>query len=474
MSGVISSISGLEPGSFRDPDSRIFTADGRVLRLLSEQGLADWRKLESSGLLEELVRDGSLVRTREIELSEVPAGIHGGVAGVLEHDPIPFVSYPYEWTFGMLRDAALLQLRLLRRALEAGMIFKDSSPYNVQWQGAKPVFIDVGSFEQLREGEPWAGYRQFCMLFLYPLLLQAWKDVPFQPWLRGSLEGITPHECRSLLSARDLLRRGALSHVVLHDRLERRYEEKEADLKGELRKAGFRKELIVANIRGLERLIGRLRWGAAGARSAWSEYGLETTYSHDDAEGKARFVADAVASERPRLVWDLGCNEGRHARIAAEGAEHVVAMDADSLVVDRLYGALREENETRILPLAVNVVDPPPALGWRGQERRPLLERGRPDLTLCLALIHHVSIGGNVPIAEFLDWLHGATRSLVIEFVSPEDPMARRLLARKRPGDHPDYRADWFEQCLTERFEVVRSEQLAAGARTLYLARPKA
>jgi hypothetical protein len=121
----------------------------------------------------------------------------------------------------------------------------------------------------------------------------------------------------------------------------------------------------------------------------------------------------------------------------------------------------------------VNIVDPSPALGWRGLERRPLLERGRPDLTLALALIHHVSIAGNVPVAEFLDWLRGSTRSLVIEFVSPEDPMARRLLARKRPGDHPDYRADWFEQCLNERFDVIRSEQLAAGARTLYLARPK-
>ena len=137
-----------------------------------------------------------------------------------------------------------------------------------------------------------------------------------------------------------------------------------------------------------------------------------------------------------------------HARIAAESAEYVVAMDADSVVVDRLYAALRSEGEERILPLVANVVDPPPALGWRAQERRPLLERGKPDLTLCLALIHHVSIGGNVPIAEFLDWLRSATGSLVIEFVSPEDPMARRLLARKRPGDHPDYRADWFERCL--------------------------
>ena len=469
MTGVASSISGLEPGSFRDPDSRIFTADGRVLRLLSERGLADWRALSSSGLLKEL--DAKVVGTREVE-ANVPEALHGGVAAVLEHDRIPFVSYPYEWTFSMLRDAALLQLELLRRAIEKGLILKDSTPYNVQFQGSQPVFIDVGSFEQLREGEPWAGYRQFCMLFLYPLLLQAWKDVPFQPWLRGSLEGITPHDARALLSARDLLRRGALSHVVLHDRLERRYEEKDADLKGELRKAGFKKELILANVRGLERLIGRLRWEPD--RSTWSEYGPHTTYTAEDAERKARFVADAVAEERPRLVWDLGCNEGRHSRIAAESAEHVVAMDADSLVIDRLYRELRAEGEMRILPLTVNIVDPPPGLGWRGQERRPLLDRGRPDLTLALALIHHVSIAGNVPVAGFLDSLQGATRSLVIEFVSPEDPMARRLLARKRPGNHPDYRADWFEQCLAERFEIVRSQQLAAGSRTLYLARAKA
>src|SRR4051794_32644017 len=338
--------SGLEPGSFRDPDSRVFTTDGRVLRLLSEQGLADWRELSSSGLVDELVDEGRLVGTREVEEdAALGEAIYGGGAGVLEHDVIPFVSYPYEWTFSMLRDTALLQLGLLRRALEKGLILKDSTPYNVQFRGTEPVFIDVGSFEQLREGEPWAGYRQFCMLFLYPLLLQAWKDVPFQPWLRGSLEGITPHEARGLLSARDLLRRGALSHVVLHERLERRYEEKEADLKGELRKAGFKKELILANIRGLERLIHRLRWEPD--RSTWSEYGPHTTYTAEDAERKAGFVAEAVAEERPRLVWDIGANEGRHSRIAAEHAEYVVALDADSLVVDRLYKALRDEQETR-------------------------------------------------------------------------------------------------------------------------------
>jgi len=263
-------LAGLEPGSFRDPDSRVVTANGRVFRLLSERGLADWRALSSSPLFAELVSEGKLVGTREAEedLRALPEGLHGDVAAALEHDVIPIVSYPYEWTFEMLRDAALLQLELVRRAIESGLILKDSSPYNVQFRGVQPVFVDVGSFERLRDGEPWAGYRQFCMLFLYPLLLQAWKDVPFQPWLRGSIEGISPQECRNVLSARDLLRCGVFTHVVLHSRLERRYGERPTDVRRELKAAGFTKELILANVQRLERLVSRLRWRPA--RSAWS------------------------------------------------------------------------------------------------------------------------------------------------------------------------------------------------------------
>jgi len=464
---------GIEPGSFRDPDSRVFTSNGRVLRLLSEQGLADWQMLSSSPLFAELVGEGKLVGTREADdLPDLPGGLHGGVAAVLEHDVIPFVSYPYEWTFSMLRDAALLQLELVRRAIGAGMMLKDSSPYNVQFVGAQPVFVDIGSFERLREGEPWVGYRQFCMLFLYPLLLEAWKDIPFQPWLRGNIAGISPQECRNLLSGRDLLRRGALTHVALHSRLERRYERTDTDVKKELAQSGFHKELILANIKRLERLIARLEWQPEG--SEWSGYELTTTYSDDDAERKAQLVTEAVRSEKPRLVWDLGCNEGRHARIAAETADYVVAIDSDALVVDRLYAALGKESQGKILPLTMNLVDPSPGLGWRGLERKSLPERGSPDLALCLALVHHVSISGNVPVAEFLDWLLGLGTALVIEFPTPEDPMVRRLLMRKRPNDHPDYRRDWFERCLAERFDVVRSEVLSSGMRVLYHARPKA
>jgi hypothetical protein len=429
--------------------------------------------LSPSSLSRDLVREGKLVDTREVhDFDAPPDALTGEVAAVLEHDVVPFVSYPYEWTFGMLRDAALLQLELVRRAIGEGMMLKDSSPYNVQFRGSRPVFIDLGSFERLREGEPWAGYRQFCMLFLYPLFLQAWKGIPFQPWLRGRIGGITPEECRAVLSWHDILRRGALTHVALHARLERRHQESDADIKGELKAAGFRKELIVANVTSLERLVSRLRWRPRS--TAWSGYEPTTTYSEADAGLKAEFVARAVATEHPRLVWDLGCNDGHYSRIAAKTADYVVAVDADPVTVEALYESLKAEDATTILPLTMDLTDPSPGLGWNGVERQALLARGRPDLALCLALVHHLSISGNVPVAELVDWLHGLGAALVIEFPTREDPMVRRLLVRKRPGDHPDYRREWFERCLGERFVVQRSEVLSSGTRILYHARPNA
>jgi SAM-dependent methyltransferase len=456
----------LEPGSFRDWDSRVFYDDGRILRALSEDGLQDWLALSESKLFAAAVAEGKLVSSSRTEGSEI-----AGAAAVLEHARIPFVSYPYEWTFAMLRDAALLQLELLRRALDEELILKDSSSYNVQWNGSRPVFIDIGSFERLRPGEPWAGYRQFCMLFLNPLLLQSYKGVDFRPWLRGSLEGITPAEARRLLSFRDLFRGGVLTNVSLHARLERRHADSSRDVKTELKQAGFRKELIAANVRRLEKLVRKLEW-KPGA-TAWSDYSATTSYDEADAARKEAFVREVVHSRGWDLVWDIGCNEGRHARIAAENARYVVALDGDAAVVDGLYRSLAAEGSTTILPLAVDVTDPSPALGWHGLERQTLEARGRPDLTLCLAVLHHVAISGNVPVPEFLSWLAELKTELVIEFPTRDDPRVASLLARKKPGAHPDYDREPFERALAERFEIERTEELAGGTRILYYARPR-
>jgi SAM-dependent methyltransferase len=371
----------------------------------------------------------------------------------------------------MLRDAALLQLGLLRRGLEEDLILKDSTPYNVQWRGARPVFVDVGSFERFHPGEPWAAYRQFCLLFLNPLLLQAYKGVPYRPWLRGSLDGISPTDLRRVMSFRDLFRRGVLTHVALHARLERKHAESSRDVKGELKRAGFKKELVLANVRGLEKLVRRLDWEPG--RTEWNQYAKTTSYTDADAVRKEGFVREVVHVRARELVWDIGCNEGRHSRIAAENSRYVVSMDADEAVVDRYYRELSAEGTTSILPLAVNVTDPSPGLGWRGLERKALPERGRPDLVLALALVHHVAISANVPVKEFVDWLASLGSALVIEFPTREDPMVQQLLAPKREGLHPDYELGFFERTLNEAFEVERSERLESGTRVLYYARPK-
>jgi hypothetical protein len=405
--------------------------------------------------------DPRIVATEELGDAPEPWAV------LLRHERIPFVSYPYEWPFTTLKRAALLQLDLLVDALAAGLILKDSTPYNVQWNGPRPVFIDVGSFERYREGTAWEGYRQFCQLHLYPLFLSAWKGVPFQPWLRGSLDGIQPAEMRNLLSLRDRFRKGATTHVVLHARLERRYADRTREVKSELKRAGFRKELVLANARKLRKLVEALEW--RGASAAWGDYAQTWSYTERDAERKAAFVRAAARGVAPRLVWDLGCNDGTYSKLCAADGAYVVATDADHHVIDRLA---REEREG-ILPLVVDLADPPPSLGWRGAERKHLPARGKPGLTLALALVHHLAITRNVPLVELLDWFASLEGALVIEFVDPSDEMAQRLLAAKREGLHGDYTRSRFERLLGERFDVERTEELAEGRRVLYLAHPR-
>lgn len=402
---------------------------------------------------------------------ELPADLATGSAGVLEHERIPFVSYPYEWPFSMLRDAALLQLDVNLAAIEEDMIAKDASPYNVQFKGSKPVFVDVGSFERLRDGEPWAAYRQFCMLYLYPLLLQSVKGVSYHSLLRGAIDGITPAQMRGLVSSRDRFRKGFYLNVFLHAKLEARHADRGKEVKAEVKKAGFKKEMIVANLRRMRKLVAGLEWSPP--QGVWVAYGERNSYSDADAARKDEFVREAVMAKEWGLTWDIGANNGRYSRIAAEGSRHVLAVDYDQGPVELLYRSLRDEDDEKILTLTMNLADPSPGLGWRGRERKSLPDRGAPDLVLALALIHHVTIAANVPVAEFVDWLAGLGTSLVIEFPTREDPMIGKMLGPKREGLHPDYELKSFERVLSAAFDVERRERLESGTRLLYFARTK-
>lgn len=454
-----------EPGSFRDRESRVFTREGEILRALSGRAAEQVDALLASAFFREEVARGRVVATERVDEAPPPHEPEPWAA-VLRHERIPFVSHPYEWTFGMLRDAALLQLDLHLRALDAGFTLKDATPFNVQFRGAEPVFIDVGSFERAAPGEPWAGYRQFCQTYLYPLLLSAHRGIPHQPLLRGAIDGIAPRDFVRLLSLRDLFRPGVLAHGVLLARLSTGWSNSRSDVRGALREAGFGDELVRRNLRGLRKIVERLAWRER--RTEWSHYEEESCpYAPADRAAREAFVRAAVGACRPALVWDVGCNTGTFSRLAAEQGATVVALDNDPLAVERLYRSLRGGPRGRILPLVAGAADTHTALGWRGAERPSLADRGRPDLLLALAVVHHLAITGNLPISEIVAWLADLAREAVVEFVDPEDAMAERLL-RNRPDRFPDYRRDHFERCLGRAFVVLGRAEVRGGTRVLY------
>ncbi|MFY1670885.1 class I SAM-dependent methyltransferase [Plantactinospora sp. WMMB334] len=469
-----------DPGSFRDPANRVFHAGRQVLRGLGPQAAEDWRALAGAGFFDRLLAEGKVCGTEAVDdPAALPAGQAGPWTTVLRHERIPFVSYPYEWSFAMLRDAALLHLEILRAAVPAGFTTKDGSAYNLQWRGAEPTFIDIGSFEPARDGEPWAGYRQFCQTLLYPLLLQAHLGLDFQPWLRSRIDGIEAGELRRLFGGTRRFRAGVLKHVHLHHAIQSRSAgSSTGTVRTQLKEAGFSRELVLATLRALDKLVRRLDWQPPP--SHWSGYRETCTYSDADREAKERFVAEALAEgDRSRLVLDLGANDGTYSRLAARHADYVVAVESDPAVVDQLYRKLRADGERRVLPLVMDLADPSPGGGWRGVERAPFAARAEADAVLALAVVHHLAIGRNVPLPEIVDWLvgflpaAGAGGRLVVEFVHPDDPMALRLLANKPAGLFSDYRREEFERLLGQRCEIVRRRELPSGTRTLYLGTPR-
>jgi SAM-dependent methyltransferase len=460
----------LEPGSFRDRTARVFRAGNEVYRGLTATASEEWHAVAETSFFQSALDRGAIVQTREVETG----ALHARKAGiewktVLHHERIPFISYPYEWCFGMLKAAALLQLELLTDALTDGIVLKDATPFNVQWKGAEPVFIDITSFVRSRAGEPWAGYRQFCELQLYPLFLQAYKGVSFQPFLRGRLDGITTEDMAGLFSWHDWLRPGILTQVVAQNRLQRHFASRAPRVKRELKEAGFQKSIVVASAQRLRRLVEGLDWKPN--KSTWIDYATHNSYDNESARMKESFI-EQHASRRRGMVWDLGCNTGQFSRIAARYADQVIAVDSDHASIERFYRELRADSVRNILPLVGNIADLSPALGWCAMERQAFVDRGQPSMILCLALVHHLAITANIPIDDVVRWLRGLGAELVIEFPLPRDPMVQQLLASKDQA-YDDYALQYFESSLDTFFEIRERLALPSGTRVMYYAVPR-
>ena len=456
----------VEQGSFRDRKARVFYYANDVYRALNHELTKQFHELNQTKFFTAGMNSLRIVKSEEVHLDNMPLDLQSdNWSAVIKHDRIPYVSYPYEWSFGMLKDAAILQLELILEALKEDFIVKDSSAYNIQWIGHKPIFIDTASFEKYQAGDLWAGYRQFCQMFLYPLILNSYKNISFQPLLRGSIDGLSPSDVSNMLSLGDMFRAGVLKHVYLQAKLQNSYKNSSRNVRQELKELGFHKELIIANVKSLKRLVGKLNLRVKN--SVWTDYAHNNSYDADGMNQKISFVGKNIARQKRDLVWDIGSNTGTFSKIAAQFSKYVLAIDADHLAVEHFYQHLKNENIKNILPLVSNLANPSPNQGWRGQERKGLTERGKPDLVLSLALIHHAVISANIPLTEFIDWLAMVTDNLIIEFVSKEDVMVKVLLANKA-DIYDDYTLENFENSIQKHYRIDDRLPLTSGTRTLY------
>ena len=449
--------------SFRDPSGFLFYKGGFLYRQVNRAYKEHYDHLMASGLYKDLV-DASLVIPHE-EVSVDSA--RGDLAyKVIRPEAIPFISYPYEWSFSQLRDAALAMLNIQKRALEHGMSLKDSSAYNIQFRKGAPLLIDTLSFEKYREGQPWIAYRQFCQHFLAPLALMSYRDIRLGQLLRIYIDGIPLDLASSLLPARTRFAFSLFSHIHLHARCQEYFSDKVINRNG---RAVSRRGLA-ALIDNLESAVGRLKWDIRDTE--WSNYYYETNYAPDALNQKKQLVAGFLEKINPKMVWDLGANTGLFSRIAGDKGIDTICFDADPACVEKNYRECVKSGETHILPLVLDLTNPSPGIGWENRERSSFLERGPADAALALALIHHLAIFNNLPFKKIAAFFANICSSLIIEFVPKNDSQAQRLLS-SREDIFPDYTESAFEGEFTRYFSIQDSAKIKDTERTLYLMRKR-
>jgi ribosomal protein L11 methylase PrmA len=453
----------LETASYRDPRGQIYHLGPRVLRSVTAVAAADYEYVKARGLLERWARERRIVGTRETDTA-VLDGLAGPVPYVLDHEPIPFISYPYEWSFAALKAAALLHLDLQLDALAHDVQLSDASAYNVQFVGAQPIFIDVLSFRQYHPGDYWVGHRQFCEQFLNPLLLRALAGVPHNAWFRGTLEGIPSTELNALLPTWRKVSWNVLTHVTLLARLSARIA-----TSGKPRRPSrpLPKPAYAGLLTQLRHWIARLK-PRDRRRTTWSDYDTTHTYADEERARKRAVVEEFVHAARPVMLWDFGCNTGEYSELALNaGAGSVVGFEADHGALDRAFGRAADRG-LPFLPLYVDAANPSPEQGWSQHERRGLEARGPADALLALAFTHHLAIGRNVPLGEIARWLTSLAPRGVIEFVQKDDPTVRLMLA-SREDVFDAYTEEAFAAALRRYARIERVETISAANRRLFV-----
>jgi ribosomal protein L11 methylase PrmA len=447
--------------SFRDPSGFVFYRDNSVYRQVNDTYKVNYDCLVGSGLYESLVAAGLLIPHEEVDLAYARAD---SAYKVLKPEMIPFVSYPYEWCFSQLKDAALATIQIQKKALDFGMILKDASAYNVQFLRGRPILVDSLSFEEYREGQIWFAYRQFCQHFLAPLALMSYKDIRLSQLLRIYTDGVPLDLASSLLPFRTWLRFPLLVHIHAHARSQKRFAGKHLTV-GERKVSRI---ALLGLVDSLESAIEKMEWQIGDTE--WANYYEATNYTSEAFHHKRLVVTEFLLEAAPASVWDLGANTGVFSRIASNRGIPTVSFDLDPSSVETIYRASLDKGEESILPLVLDLTNPSPGIGWENRERISVLERGPADTVLALALVHHLAIANNLPFDRIAGFLSRICQSLIIEFVPKIDSQVKRLLST-REDIFPGYTQERFEETFDQHFVIERSTKIRGSERVLYLMR---
>ena len=445
--------------SFRDPSGFLFSENGILFRQVNQSYAEDYARLMESGLYAKLVKAGLLIP--HVESEQVPARKESAFK-VIQPEHVPFISYPYEWSFGQLKDAALTTLSIQKRALKAGMSLKDASAYNIQFLRGKATLIDTLSFEKYKEGQPWVAYRQFCQHFLAPLALMSVRDVRLGQLLRVYIDGVPLDLASKLLSWHTRFNFGLLTHIHIHSGAQKRY----ANQAVKPRSGGMSRQAMLGLIENLENTVKKLDWKPSGTE--WGDYYGDNNYSDAAFQHKMSLVREWTEQMKPALVWDLGANTGVFSREAGASGAQVISFDIDPAAVEQNYRYVKSNKDQNILPLVLDLTNPSPALGWSNSERDSFGERGPADMVLALAVIHHLSISNNVPLPQLAGFFAQTCKWLVIEFVPKSDSQVQKLLA-SREDIFPNYTREGFEAAFKEKFTIRTVEAVRESERHLYL-----
>ena len=448
-------------GSYRDPGGFLYWRDGILYRQINESCADAFAAFEDSGLYKELADSKSLV---EHETVSTALAASPGACSVIKPRLIETISYPYEWSFSQLKDAALLTLDIQDKALRKNFSLKDASAYNVQFDNGHPVFIDTLSFDHYEEGKPWVAYGQFCRHFLAPLALMAHVDINLNELLRTNIDGIPLTLAAKLLPTGVLLSPSMAMHIWMHARSEQRAQQNRGS--DQAARGNFSRNAFHGLIDSLRKAVTRLEWKPGGTE--WFDYyEANNNYGDSGLEAKERLVRAHLEHFQPTSVWDLGGNTGRFSRIAVDVGASVVCFDIDPACVESNYLHIKTNSETGLLPLLMDLGNPSPALGWDSSERNSLADRGPVDLLMALGLVHHLAIGINVSFDMIAKMFSHLARDLIVEFIPRGDSQIDKLLS-SRKDVFSDYHEDKFRKAFGTYFNIVRSDPIPGTKRTLY------